>query len=518
MSSLVRPTAKDLGAYYTPDTMADILAAWVVRTGRETLLEPSIGSGALLRAALNGAERRFPGRDALRLIGCDLDQDAITKVRGWLAPQHALLFSDFLAIEPGQVPLVDGVISNPPFTRNHALPKAERQAIRKRFGIKGAAGLWVAFVLHSLSFLRPGGRLAVVVPGAAIFSAYGRDALERICSRFAHVEIRKIVDRPVWSSPAEERGAIILAHGFGEGASEVPEVTRWSATGDRLADIYHANPACFRNALAGARTLGEIATLSIGAVTGFNKVFLLSEPERAAAGIEVDDLTPVVARARHVVGLQISTSELHGLAKAGEKTWLLSPADVGKTRPGVRGRLASIPIDKRRDVVWLNKRSPWWKVDVGASCDAIFTYMNDRGPRIVVATDELRCTNTLHRVRFLPEVTAEDRLVAALSMISSFGQLAAERTGRAYGGGVLKFELTDARRFPLLMGARAGTRRAFEEADRAVRSGDLDAARRIADALLLPSVFGPSWRSAAAEMFAEALEMRSARRENSAHE
>ena len=59
MNSLVRPTIKGLGAYYTPDVMADILAAWVVQTGRETLLEPCIGNGALIRAALTCAERKF---------------------------------------------------------------------------------------------------------------------------------------------------------------------------------------------------------------------------------------------------------------------------------------------------------------------------------------------------------------------------------------------------------------------------------------------------------------------------
>jgi hypothetical protein len=40
----------------------------------------------------------------------------------------------------------------------------------------------------------------------------------------------------------------------------------------------------------------------------------------------------------------------------------------------------------------------------------------------------------------------------------------------------------------------------------------MNEARRIADALLLPSIFGVSWENAADEMMAEALRMRSARR------
>lgn len=258
MSSLIRPTIKDLGAYYTPETMADILADWVVQSGRETLLEPSIGDGALLRAAKACADRKFGLAANLRLIGCDLDNDAVARVRRWLAPQHTLVCSDFLEIDPLQVAPVNGVICNPPFTRNHTLPKARREELRQRFSIKGAAGLWVPFVLHAVRFLAPGGRLAVVVPGAAIFSSYGRDALERVCKQFAHVEVRQTVDRPSWSSNADERGAIVLAHGYKLGSSSVPQASRWSAAGAPMTDIHPSPPTCFQEALGDAPLLGEI--------------------------------------------------------------------------------------------------------------------------------------------------------------------------------------------------------------------------------------------------------------------
>lgn len=512
MNSLVRPTTKDLGAYYTPNTIADVLADWVVQTGRETLLEPSIGDGALLRAALTCANKRFPATSTLRVIGCDVDPDAIAKVRSWLAPSHALLSGDFLDIDPKGIDSVQGIICNPPFTRNHAMAKQARDALRLRFSIKGAAGLWVAFLLHAVQFLGEGGRLAAVVPGAAIFSNYGREALNRLCERFEHVEIRKIVDKPLWSSRAEERGAILLARGYGAGPCSLPSATSWSASSGRTANSHGGNPAYFRQALLSATRLGDIATVAIGAVTGFNKVFLLSEANRLDADIGTEDLTLVAARSRHATGVRISSEELRELANAGERTWLLTPRDLAKSRKGVRNRLAQIPAAKRRKVVWLNKRSPWWKVDTGPGCDALFTYMNDLGPRIVIAEGDIRCTNTLHQIRFSSELGHDERLIVALSMISSFGQLAAEHVGRSYGGGVLKFELADARRFPILLRKGARVRSVFAKADRAMRSGDVNDARLIADQLLLPLVFGASWENAATEMIAEASHMRSSRR------
>ena len=509
MNSHARLAAKNLGAYYTPETMADLLAEWVVQKGDERLLEPSIGDGALVKAVLACSARKALGTARLRLVGCDIDQKAVTDVRAWLPDCHHIISQNFLEADHALIGEVDGVISNPPFTRNHALPKGERDELRERFGYKGAAGLWVPFVLHSIGFLKPGGRLAVIVPGAALFSNYGREMLERICKRFEHVEIRQIVDKPLWSRNADERGAIIFARGYGDGSCRLPRATRWSAAGSRIVDI---RPRCFAHALLGAHQLSEIASLSIGAVTGCNKVFLLSEAERIEAGIALDDVTMVVARARHVRSLEVSEIDLRNLARDGERTWLLTPRDIERRRTGVRKRLALIPSSKRRSVLWLNKRTPWWKVDQGPGCDAIFTYMNDVGPRIVIGNGKLRCTNTLHQIRFSSDLTADEQRLVALSMVSSFGQLAGEHFGRSYGGGMLKFELADARRFPIILHRGIRSRPAFEEADRAIRAGDTEEARDIADRLLLPAVFGASWSEAAAEMMVEALKLRGTRR------
>ena len=262
MSSRARLSTKDLGAFYTPESMADILADWVVQTGQERLLEPSVGDGALLRAALACAERRSPDALGLCLVGCDLDEDALAGVRQWLLPKHVLLSGDFLHTQPEEISPVDGIISNPPFTRHHALPKPLRDAIRERFAIRGAAGLWVAFLLHSMRFLTPGGRMAAVVPGAALFATYGRQALTRICAQFEHVEIRQIIDKPLWSSHAEERGAILLARGFLAGSCSLPSATRWSASGIRATED-HGSPVWFRQALLSSRRLGELELFPI---------------------------------------------------------------------------------------------------------------------------------------------------------------------------------------------------------------------------------------------------------------
>ena len=162
IEGLVDP--KSLGAFYTPSVVAEVLAEWVVRSGTERLLEPSVGDGALVKAAVARARSVGHGDCGLRILACDVDQNALRGIAGGLPLGSAVHATDFLQLDPGTTGEFDGVLANPPFTRNHALEPNRRRSLRERFDVSGAAGLWVYFLLHSLGFLSKGGRLACSSP------------------------------------------------------------------------------------------------------------------------------------------------------------------------------------------------------------------------------------------------------------------------------------------------------------------------------------------------------------------
>jgi type I restriction-modification system DNA methylase subunit len=81
MDILVIPKdAKALGAFYTPKSVADVLAEWVVQLGNERLLEPSVGDGALIRAALARAHLCDGTGQRLRFIVCDFNKGAAARL------------------------------------------------------------------------------------------------------------------------------------------------------------------------------------------------------------------------------------------------------------------------------------------------------------------------------------------------------------------------------------------------------------------------------------------------------
>jgi adenine-specific DNA-methyltransferase len=497
-------TAKLMGAFYTPESMAESLARWAVRTGSERVLEPSVGQGALLRATMIRASELAPPARHSRPMACDIDRAALATLRGELGESVDFQAKDFLELDPASCPKFEVIIANPPFTRNHSIDKHRRAELRKRFGIEGPAGIWVYFLAHSMDFLAQGGRIASVAPGSALFTRYGDAFLRRMCRSFPAVNVYQLAEKAVWTGGAEERGAVILAEGYRQGTSENYIKGVWPP-GSEIPSHQHARELRqYRDLIEASRLLGDLATISIGAVTGCNSVFLLTEEERAALGLSFDDVSLAASRARHVEGVIITREDLVRLAQAAQKIWLLTPCSIEGHGTPARKRLAKITKHQRRSTTWLNKRTPWWRVEIGPDCDGVFTYMNERGPRLALTATKIVCTNTLHRVVFSPAISEIDKMVAALTFISTFGQLAGEGIGRVYGGGVLKFELTEARQMPVLSGSGCGDEtvlhRAFRKVDAALRAGAVDAARDLADEALLPRILGPSWNVGVAEL------------------
>jgi adenine-specific DNA-methyltransferase len=505
---------KELGVFYTPDSTASSLAGWAIRTGAESVLEPSVGGGALLKAALIQARKIKPFGGLRQPLACDIDRIALDSLRKELGETVEFCLGDFLELDPGKFRKFDVVIANPPFTRNHSINVYRRKKLRERFGIEGPAGIWAYFLAHSMDFLVQGGRIASIVPGSALFTQYGDAFLRRMCRSFLAVNVYQLAERPIWSGGAEERGGIILAEGYRDGACSKYVRGVWPSSSEVTFEHSYELQA-YRDLTSASRPFGGLASISIGAVTGCNSVFLLSEEERVAFGLAPDDLTLTVSRARHVEGITINREDLVRLARNGQKTWLLTPSSIEVRGTPVRKRLAKITKHQRRSTCWMKKRSPWWRIETGPDCHGVFTYMNERGPRLALTAAEIICTNTLHRVVFNPIVSEVDKVAAVLTFISTFGQLAGEAIGRVYGGGVLKFELTEARLMPVLsvLDHRAAPvlQTAAHRVDFALRAGAVDAARELADEALLSRVLGLSWKSAVAELREALRERRYAR-------
>ena len=129
------------------------------------------------------------------------------------------------AIFSGAAAQFDAVVGNPPFVRYQYLPapfQARAEQIFRKLNLPFTkhTNAWVPFILASVALLRPGGRLAMVVPAEIIHVTHAqalRSYLGRECRRLVIVDPEEL-----WFSGTLQ-GAVILLAEKKQNEAELPE-------------------------------------------------------------------------------------------------------------------------------------------------------------------------------------------------------------------------------------------------------------------------------------------------------
>ena len=169
------------GGFYTHPAIAAFLVEWVKGCQPMRILEPSCGNGGFLEE-IEKAELR----GLRRLVACEIDGEEA----------------------------FDAVVGNPPFIRYQYLPQEQQRVSEKifhalRLPFTKHCNAWAPFILGSLHLLRPGGRLAMVVPAEIFHIAYAqaiRSYLVEQCSRILFLDPEEI-----WFSDTLQGTVLLLA-------------------------------------------------------------------------------------------------------------------------------------------------------------------------------------------------------------------------------------------------------------------------------------------------------------------
>ena len=217
------------GAFFTPEPIAAHLAAWAVRSDPQAkILDPTCGEAVFLQAA--GRELKAAGCQSSdldqRLYGVDLHAESLASATALLESEGLdahLLVDDFFAIAtPDQLgsplPYMDAVVGNPPFvryqqhigaTRRRSVSAALRQGVR----LNGLASSWAALLVHACGFLKPDGRLAMVLPAELLTVSYAEPVRAWLRQRFEKVHL--VLFERLQFEDALEKVVLVLAEGSG---------------------------------------------------------------------------------------------------------------------------------------------------------------------------------------------------------------------------------------------------------------------------------------------------------------
>jgi adenine-specific DNA methylase len=488
--------AKARGGFYTPEGVTRFMADWAVDSTDAGVLEPSCGDGAFLSAVI-ARFRQLGSRSGQRIMGIERDATEADKARH-VAPQADIRTVDFFDLDPATTSPVDVVIGNPPYIRYHGFSGADRRKALDRaraqgVELSGLASSWAHFVAHATAFLKPSGRLALVLPAELLHTDYGEPIRAFLLRRFRSITVVAF-DRMVFAE-AQVDAVIMLASQNGPPGLRILRVKddqslagleigptndhdetsprRWSAAVDLDAG------RAYSNALSSLehRRLGEIASVDIGFVSGANAFFVLSAEEAQSRRIPAEVLTPAIRRPGDVDGI---------LVRPGDLQWLLDLGGRANLDPAVAAYLAYGQAQGVHERYKCRVRKSWFAVPLPRHrADAFIPYMTHLGPRLIVNEAGARSSNLLHGVSLRQDAPPARAL--AVAMLSSLTLLSAEVEGRAYGGGVLKLETREAERLaiPSLDSQNVATLlELFDDADSLVRAGALNDASRLVDEAL----------------------------------
>lgn len=502
-----------LGAYYTPEDLASILVSWALAHRAGTVLDPSFGGCAFLNAA--AAVLRDQGiPDAGRLVyGVDIDGACVEYVHNshGLRSTHCIV-RDFLEVRPDELPGApfDAIVGNPPFVRHHWLKGATRSAARalvedSPITLPATASTWAYFIVHALSFLRPGGRLAMLVPEAILQADYAAPIRSALSECFRHIYLIHIRDRLFEGT--NEPVVVIAGAGFGkkgevridavETADELAEVLGSSTSKRRSSRTIVANGRSASNATLNLLrslelqksvvSLDSLAVARIGIVTGANNHFIRSQRELADLGVPSKAQRPIVSRTTWLSGLELTVQDHGALVEANKRALLVRPVpDTEKTK-GIQDWIAEGRARGIHQRFKCNERSPWFRVDLTTTPDAFATCTRLGPPLLVLNRTEYPCTNALYSLRWKADIEVAPEIVA-LGFLTTAVTVWAELHGRRYGGGVLKLDLGTLSRVPVPI--FPGAIGSFKEVDRLLRKGQESKARALADRIVLVEGLG----------------------------
>lgn len=452
---------RQAGQFQTPAWAADLMAAWLLQEPCELLLDPGVGTGRLLFRA---AQRPEPGPE--RLLGLDIDPVSLEMARVNLLLRSiahcSLRQANFLLASLRERP--DALTCNPPYSRHHAIPVADKEAIHagfeKRLGLRLSrlASLHVLFLVRALEVIRDAGRLAFITPAEWLDVNYGR-AIKRFVLDRAHVEALVLWEHDhLFFNGALTTAAITLLR-VGTPAPGPTRVVRLPRRPPEVEEVL--------TAIAGERTklrvdeveltadtkwsrpvgrrarrgtpLRELARVRRGIATGCNRFFVASERLRRERGLELAYLRPCIATPRLVSGDELTLHDLRRLPDEVPR-WVLDYREPGaERRDDALGKYlrSGMSAHQAHAGYLASRREPWYALERRETSPILFTYMNRERPRFIRNRAGAVPLNTFLIVEPHEGANA-DQVWRALNAEHVMRQLVGAR--RNYGGGLWKLE------------------------------------------------------------------------------
>lgn len=506
-SILPKSARRKLGQYRTPVVISELMARWAIQDPDDTVLDPGIGAG-VLTANTYEVKNGLGGNSSVDDIwGVDVSELAIIMSSTALKISNGegspnIIHANFMdtvpegannrieSPEPHELPKVDAIVANPPYSRSASFQKDNERfnrLIEAEVGlsITKRAPLYPYFLAHSLQFLREEGRMSIIIPKQFLETNYGEELRKFILSNFS-VRGLVIMDEDITIFESADADPCILFLGNRDGDSttistfiKLNKIPDSDDILDAITNDVHGetqfgfvnqvrqcnliaefnwsdyvNPETI-DAIPGLKPFDEIAEIKRGIATGSNDYFCLTESEVNEWELDKKYLVRIIRRTSGISTYNLIETDWNQWRDEGDTVWLLYCYDEDEetfresSSEALRNYLEYGKEVGAASSYLAKHRNPWYLVDKRNPPDIFATYMSKNGFRFLDNQASLRSLNNLHNI-YLPNFSKEERQALLAFLNSTIANEIAKRSGRKYARGLHKIEPNELKETPVL--------------------------------------------------------------------
>ena len=469
MNFIVNETRRKLrGGYYTPLDLAEFLVRWVKKIKPKKILEPSCGDGIFFEAIKN-----VGGLSKVNLLGIEFDENEAIKARKSVKndfSQAVIKNVDFLdwslkELKNNQASF-DAIIGNPPFIRYQYLPAIFQERSEEIFRVLNLpftkhTNAWVPFILASMALLKPGGRLAMVIPAEIIHVLHAqslRSYLGKECKRIVIVDPQEL-----WFDDTLQGTVLLLAEKLHD-LSDIPEGVGIYPVKNREflkldpEDVFAAPKSINGRTIKGKWTYAlldhqirtliddlarhtnvhqfkDIADVDVGIVTGANDFFLVPDATVKEFGLK-KWAYPMFGRSDHCPGIIYNKEQHETNKESGKPTnFIWFPNEAVAISESAQQYIEYGEEQNLHTRYKCSVRTPWYSVPSVYTTEVGMLKRSHNTPRLILNEVGAFTTDTAYRINTHTGIDSK-KLIGFF--LNSLTVLSAELEGRHYGGGVLE--------------------------------------------------------------------------------
>ncbi len=441
---------KKFGQFYTIDKIASFMLDWVLEINPTRICDPSFGMGVFFREA----KKRGFSHD---FVASELDE---------VAYRFYATNGDCSGLELKNEDYFncwgesyDAIICNPPYSRfqnfsnrDDVYKKLAKLLSKKVSGYTNSAS---AFLIKSVLELRPGGRLAYIMPLEFLNAGYGSIVKETLLRYGSIYNIIQITDESGVFEDVTTTVCIILFE-----KSDKRERVVFS----RMESVEHLNLnklrdikkselkaeekwACFFNkkentfkAPKGFIPLSVYGKFKRGLATGANDFFALSIRDINKWGLSSSEYEPCITKSQQVLSPIFDASSFNELASKNEKVFVLNVSGElsGSAEEYVRH---GEKLDYQNRYLTRN-RNPWYSIEARTSAPIWFGVFSRNDFKVIRNKSHTLSFTCYHG--FFPFPFFESYIDKIfLFLKSEVGRNSLNHNRRIYGKKLSKFEPND---------------------------------------------------------------------------